>query len=320
MTQKTMKDKYEEPCIWHVGDVKITRIIELQVPILPPLFLFKELTTDQVQDTLWLPPHFATEEGMLSIAFQSFVIESRGRTIIVDTGIGNDKKRLSQTFDNLQTAFVDKLILAGYELDKIDMVVCTHLHADHVGWNTRWGGLRWMPTFPNAIYHFGRVEWEHWRSQIHSSASNTVYTTAAINDSVKPLVDAHRHRFVETNHKLTSEVYLIPTPGHTPGHVSVKISSGGQSAVITGDMIQHPVQFAMPELASIDDGDAEAAAKTRRAFMEEHAGSKTLVIGSHFAPPTAGYIVRDGKKWRFDFEVKEHAGPPKKELFAELAG
>jgi glyoxylase-like metal-dependent hydrolase (beta-lactamase superfamily II) len=190
----------------------------------------------------------------------------------------------------MPSTFPEAMAEAGYPLEVIDTVVCTHLHFDHVGWNTRLVDGQWVVTFPNARYLFGRVEWEHW------SSTEGDYSNVA--DTVRPVVDAGAADLVEVDHVLCPEVRLVPTPGHTPGHVSVVVESGGERAVITGDMAHHPVQFAEPELAAPADSDSAAAARTRRTFLGERAADGALVIGTHFGGPTAGRVVADGDTWR----------------------
>jgi len=172
-------------------------------------------------------------------------------------------------------------------------VLCTHLHVDHVGWNTMRVDGRWVPTFPNARYLFGRSEWEHWSRELPGPDRD------ARDDSVRPVLDSGLADLVATNHRITGEVSLQPTPGHTPGHVSVCIASRGEAAVITGDLMHHPVQCAEPDWANRFDVDPHAARRTRRAFLERCSNRPVLVLGTHFATPTGGHIVRDGAVWRF---------------------
>jgi glyoxylase-like metal-dependent hydrolase (beta-lactamase superfamily II) len=166
------------------------------------------------------------------------------------------------------------------------------LHMDHVGWNTRLEGGKWVPTFPKASYLFGRIEWDHW------NANREGHAVRVMEQSVDPVVQAGLHRLVETDHEVCDEVRLEPSPGHTPGHVSVRIASAGMEAVITGDLLHHPAQIARPEWGCIADVNAEQAEATRRTFVQRHADAPTLVIGSHFAGPVAGRIVRDGGSFR----------------------
>jgi glyoxylase-like metal-dependent hydrolase (beta-lactamase superfamily II) len=147
---------------------------------------------------------------------------------------------------------------------------------------------KWMPTFPNARYLFGRLEWEHW-NQTQDSWVRTI-----LEESVQPILDAGLHTLVETDHRITDEIWLEPTPGHTPGHVSVRIASKGEEAVITGDLMHHPCQIARTHWNSVLDSDPQQAIATRRNFIASHAQRGDLVIGTHFPAPTAGRIVRDG--------------------------
>jgi glyoxylase-like metal-dependent hydrolase (beta-lactamase superfamily II) len=212
----------------------------------------------------------------------------------VDTCIGNDKPRSLLGGQALQTKFLDSLAEAGCQPEAIDTVVCTHLHVDHVGWNTMRKGDRWVPTFPRARYLIGREEYEHWRKEGDADQQ------AILSDSVKPVFDHGLATLVEMDHKISPEIRLTPTPGHTPGHVSVLIESRGSRAMITGDMLHHPCQFGHPEWSPTFDSDPAAGAKMRRSVMERVAGEPVLVIGTHFAAPTAGHVRRDGGAFRFE--------------------
>ena len=204
----------------------------------------------------------------------------------MDTCVGNDKPREVKNWNMRQGRFLEDLAEAGFPRERVDTVLCTHLHVDHVGWNTMLKDGKWVPTFPNARYLFGRKEFEHW-SKAPAGPDRDVQM-----DSVRPILDAGLADLVAMDHRITSEVYLEPTLGHTPGHVSVCISSKGDEAVITGDLMHHPVQCAEPDWAARFDVDPDAARRTRRAFLERHAGKPVLVLGTHFATPTAGRVVR----------------------------
>ena len=190
----------------------------------------------------------------------------------------------------LPSGFLETLAAAGYGVEDIDTVVCTHLHFDHVGWNTRLVDGEWVVTFPQARYLFGRVEWEHW------SVTEGDYSNVA--DTVRPVVAGGAADLIEVDHRVCDEVRLVPTPGHTPGHVSVVVESEGLRAVITGDMAHHPIQFAEPDIAAPADSDSAMAAKTRRMFLADRQDDGALVIGTHFGGPTAGRVVADGDTWR----------------------
>lgn len=300
---------------WQVGAVRITQLVEL-TNVRPPNFVFRNLDQEEVLRQTWLRPHFATSDGKLISLTQSFILEYDGQRIIVDTCIGNDKDRKNPAWNKLSLPFLEQLCEAGFSPQDIDVVLCTHLHVDHVGWNTRLVGDRWMPTFPNAAYFFGRTEWEHWSRHDNPELEGDMPPEVAVNvmearrvydDSVRPIVEAGLHRLVDPDHRINDAVSLTPTPGHTPGHVSVCISSQGQEAIITGDLIHHPIQCADPGIASNFDYDVAQARATREQFLARYADCSTLVIGTHFAEPTAGRISRHGSTWRFSSEEMTQA-------------
>jgi glyoxylase-like metal-dependent hydrolase (beta-lactamase superfamily II) len=280
---------------WRVGEVTITKIVETVAAGLPPEMLLADVTREQVRNVEWLYPSYADTAGNLNMSLHAYVVESEDRRIIVDTCVGNDKPRSMPLFDRLKTPFLERLKAAGFTPDRIDVVLCTHLHFDHVGWNTEWNGIRWAPTFPNARYLVGRVEWEHWVGLAGESAD----LQTVLGDSVQPVIDAGLADLVETDHRITREISLFATPGHTPGHVSVAISSGGQEAVIAGDVFHHPIQLADPFLASNFDGDRAVARATRHDFIAARSDKEALVLGTHFVTPSVGRIVRDTAGWRF---------------------
>ena len=290
---------------WQVGDVRITRVAELGGQPFPGTFMFPACTPELVRRHAWLRPHFAQEDGRLLGSIHSFVIESGKRRIIVDTCVGNDKARAVQAWNLLQGPFLADLAEAGYPAESIDTVLCTHLHVDHVGWNTRLIDGKWMPTFPHARYLFGRREWEHWSSDQANHNDGDV-----MGDSVKPIIDAGLAELVDMDHALTPEVRLEPTPGHTPGHVSVRLCSRGAEAVITGDLMHHPLQCAEPDLVNNFDVDTAAAQRTRRAFLSRYADRPVLVLGTHFPPPTGGWVASAEQAWRFDLRPPEPRGKP----------
>jgi glyoxylase-like metal-dependent hydrolase (beta-lactamase superfamily II) len=278
---------------WQVGAVKITRVVEAEGPT-PGSFLYEESTPGKLLQHAWLQPHFLTADGLLISSIHAFLVESQDKVIVVDTCVGNDKPRGVKNWNMRKGRFLDDLAEAGFARERVTTVLCTHLHVDHVGWNTMRVDGRWTPTFPKARYLIGRTEYEYWRA--HAEGGDRTVQE----DSVQPVLDAGLADLVAPDHRITSEVFLAPTPGHTPGHVSVRIVSQGGEAVITGDLMHHPVQCAEPGWANRFDVDPEAARVTRRAFLEQYQGGKVLVLGTHFATPTAGYVRRAGAAYRFE--------------------
>jgi glyoxylase-like metal-dependent hydrolase (beta-lactamase superfamily II) len=278
---------------WKIGDVRVTRIVELELAG-GTRFILPQATPETIEPIAWLRPHFADENGKLRMSIHALVVETPARRIIVDTCLGNDKEnRRIPGWNKLSGPFLADLASAGYPRESIDTVLCTHLHVDHVGWNTMLVGGRWVPTFPKARYLMGRVEFEYWRTQEEVEHHRPVFA-----DSVAPVFEAGLVDLVETDHRVCDEVSLVPTLGHTPGHVSVRIRSKGEEALITGDFIHHPCQMAHPEWSSSADSDALRSAETRRSVFSRLAGTPVLVIGTHFAGPTAGRVVRDGDAFR----------------------
>jgi len=284
---------------WKIGDVEVARIAEIYGFQDHIWMLLKDADAQYVKQFPWLQPHFATPEGLMILSFQCFVLRSQGKNVMIDTCIGADRKREYDVFCNLKTTFLQDLEAAGYPAQSINTVMCTHLHFDHVGWNTHLVNGKWVPTFPNARYLFGRQEFDHW---VHLRETGGYHDFEHLVDSIDPVIEAGLVDFIGTEHKITDEVTLFPTPGHTPGHVSVLIRSRGEEAVITGDMLHHPIQFIDPQRHGNFDMDKDQGGRTRQAFVDRFADTKTLIIGSHFAEPTSGWLVRDGKAWKLRTE------------------
>jgi glyoxylase-like metal-dependent hydrolase (beta-lactamase superfamily II) len=277
---------------WKVGQVKITKVVELET-VGSTRFILPLASNDEIRRLPWLIPHFATEEGRLKMSIHSLVVETPSQRIVVDTGLGNDKQgRSVPTWNNRTTPFLATMMAAGFAPDSIDTVLCTHLHVDHVGWNTKLVEDRWVPTFPKARYVFGKTEYEHWLE--HSTEPDK---RAVFDDSVKPIVDAGRADLIPSDHRLCEEISMIPTPGHSPGHMSILIRSDGEQALLTGDVAHHPCQMTHLDWSSTADSDQTQSATTRRELFGRFADTPTLVIGGHFS---AGHIKRDGDAFRLE--------------------
>jgi glyoxylase-like metal-dependent hydrolase (beta-lactamase superfamily II) len=278
---------------WQVGDVTITKIVEMET-VGGAAWILPDALPEVVRDIDWLKPDFMTEEGELKFSVHALVIDVLGRRIVVDTCVGNEKERMPyRDWHMLQTTFLTDFGAAGFEPESVDNVLCTHLHVDHVGWNTMLVDGEWLPTFPNARYLIARDEFEYWQQQSDVKIQQSVFA-----DSVSPVFEAGLMDLVDTNHQICSEVDLVPTLGHTPGHVSVRIRSKGEQAIITGDFVHHPCQMARLDWGSAADLDGAEADATRRRVFESYADTPTLIIGTHFAGATAGTIVRDGDAYR----------------------
>lgn len=279
---------------WQVGDVGITRIIETEDTSMGAAAMVPDARPENVLPIGWLRPHFIDEQGNLISSIYSLLVVSQGKRIVIDTCLGNDKPRIVPAWNRRQGRFLEDIAAAGFPRESVDYVVCTHLHPDHVGWNTLLEGDRWVPTFPNARYCFSARDWE-WLDKAPVTPLGDY-----CGDSVRPVVEAGLVDLVSPDFRFTDEVWLESTPGHSPGHVSVRISSRGVDAVVTGDLIHHPCQLARPHWSSPFDFNRAQALDTRNAFIRRYADRPVLVIGTHFATPTAGHIVRDGDAWRLE--------------------
>jgi glyoxylase-like metal-dependent hydrolase (beta-lactamase superfamily II) len=276
---------------WHVGRVKVTRLVEMDLPV--PASVIPQATAEELRKLAWLYPHFVSEDdSILKLSVHALLVETPGFKLVVDTCVGNDRPREITGGEPLATPFLQHLDEARWSRDGVDVVVCTHLHVDHVGWNTMLENGRWTPTFPKARYLIGRREFEFW------SAHDDEEQQTMLGDSVKPIFDAGLAQLVELDHVISPEIRLTPSIGHTPGHVSVIIESEGERAVITGDMVHHPSQLAHLDWA-FGDIDPKVGVLTRARLLAEWADQPILVIGTHFAAPTAGHVVRDGAAFRF---------------------
>jgi glyoxylase-like metal-dependent hydrolase (beta-lactamase superfamily II) len=277
---------------WKVGAVTITKVVELDT-VGGTRFVLPQASREEIRAIDWLFPHFADENGRLKMTIHSLVVETPTRRILVDTGLGNDKQnRAVPTWNFRQGSFLEDLAAAGYPPETIDTVLCTHLHVDHVGWNTRLVDGRWVPTFPNARYVMNRSELEYWRNRRDGPAHVAVFE-----DSILPVVEAGMVDLVDGDHRLCEEMRLIPTPGHSPAHMSVGLRSRGETALLTGDVLHHPCQMAHLDWASSVDFDAEQSTRTRRELFSRLAETPTLIIGGHFA---AGRVLRDRDAFRLE--------------------
>lgn len=274
---------------WDVDGVRVTRVIEHVLPF--AVDFFSDATMADVAAEPWLVPDFVDAQGRYLMNIQTFLIEAGARRIVVDTCGGNAKTRPRfPAFDHQDGPYLEKLADAGFAPDAVDIVVCTHLHADHVGWNTRLVGGAWTPTFPRARYVFDAADIAYW------SQSADPLHSAAFADSVQPVIDAGLVDTVSGDTELTPEVRLTRTPGHTPGHLSVWIND---SCVITGDVLHHPIQFHHPEWTARGDVDPDTARSTRSKLLKTAATTNALLLGTHFAGPTAGRVIASADGYRF---------------------
>ncbi len=282
-----------------VGDLNVARILELITPFDPLVFFPETTPADWAPHESWLKPKaMAPVNGALLLPMQSYIVRTSHHTVLIDSCIGNDKERANRPGWHLKTddTYMRALAAHGLTPENIDYVMCTHMHGDHVGWNTKLVDGRWVPTFPNARYVFSKKELEAWEG------GHEKFSRHPLEDSVLPVIAAGQAELVTNDYALDDEIWLQPTPGHTPDHVSVCLASKGQQAVMCGDVMHSPIQCLHPEWAAWPDWDPELAKRTRRAFLERYAETDTLICTAHFPLPSAGHIASEGDAFRFDFD------------------
>ncbi len=282
-----------------LGDIVIDRIIETEQANFNAREFFPQATAEEWEPHLpWLQRKgLDAQSGNLFFTMQSFLVRTRHHTIVVDTCVGDHKPRARPFWHMTSSgAYLKRLTEAGVRPEQVDFVMCTHMHTDHVGWNTRLENGRWVPTFPNAKYVMSGKELAYWQELHRQTPQNQIA------DSVQPIVDAGKALLVRSDFALDDEVRFESTPGHTPDHVSVRLASRGAQAVITGDLIHSPVQCAEFAWAARPDVDPDLARKTRRAFLERCFAADVLVCATHFPSPSFGHIVPQGNAFRFRYE------------------
>jgi glyoxylase-like metal-dependent hydrolase (beta-lactamase superfamily II) len=275
-----------------IGTIRIDRILEMEIPFRTPGQLFPQATDEEIEaHRHWLEPRaMCANTGKLILAVQSYLIRDGRHVILIDTCVGCDKTNWFEPWAQRQDrSWLAQLGDLGVAPGDVDYVFCTHLHGDHCGWNTQLRDGRWVPTFPNAKYILARDEVE----------SMTVEQSDTYNENVLPVIEAGLAVLVDTDYALSDEIRLEPTPGHTPGHVAVLISSNNAEAVMCGDLIHSPLQCVFPHWHYWVDRDQELAARTRHRFLDTHCETGKLVLTAHFPSPSMGYVEAGGDAFRF---------------------
>jgi glyoxylase-like metal-dependent hydrolase (beta-lactamase superfamily II) len=283
---------------WNVGDATVTRVVEREAQLAAGSFIPGATLEVLERNRAYLHPWSVDDEGRMGLSIHALCVEVDGLKIVVDTCVGPHP--LPGIFGAMRDdgSFLTALAAAGFARESVDVVICTHLHFDHVGWNTMTVDGELVPTFPNARYLIARTEHEHWSAASEEAKEHA--TAFTLHNTVDPLFGFGVVDLVETDHRVSPSVALFPTPGHSPGHVSVRIDSVDAAAIITGDCVHHPVQLAEPACASGVDDDPVQSTATREALVAATLDTGILVIGTHFPPPTAGHMVTppDGPRFR----------------------
>ena len=286
-----------------IGATGVERLPDIDRVILPPGRGFPDLTTAMLRESLAdLGPRFIEPASLdLLISFHTWIIRRGDRVMLVDLCIGDDKDRPNRPdWHRRSSDFLARLAQAGVRPEAVDIVMCTHLHADHVGWNTRLVNGRWVPTFPNARYLMAETEFRHWKER-HAREGDAL-NHGSFADSVLPVVAFGQADMVATNHRVEAGLHLEGLPGHTPGTVLIHVEDDGAHGVFTGDVLHHPFQFAHPQMLSRYCEDPVLSARNRRALIERYADTRSRILTAHFPAPSTGFIVRDGNRFRFRFD------------------
>ena len=278
-----------------LGGLVVQRLPEMELPFRSLEELYIDATPEAVADArTWMEPWaLCPETGRAILAIQSYLVRGSRHTILIDTCVGCGKSNawFEPWHRREDRSWLDRLAAAGVRPEEVDYVFCTHLHSDHCGWNTQLVDGRWVPTFPNAKYVMSKAEAAHAEAKGGDS----------YNESVSPVIEAGQALLVEMDHALDDEVRLEPTPGHTPGHVAVGLASGGQEAVMCGDLMHSPIQCRHPDWRYRIDTDPLQANETRRKFLGANSESGRLVLTAHFPSPSMGRVTQSGEAFDFRF-------------------
>ena len=282
-----------------IGKYQITKVVELERPFAPAREFFPDLTTDMLDICMReLPQGQFTADGYVNMSYHTFVVKTGRHTILVDTCCGNHKLRATRPdFNNLNTNFLATLADAGVKPEEVDYVMCTHLHWDHIGWNTQLIDGRWVPTFPNAKHIISRTEYDYWDAA-YKNGSPSIHCVS-FEDSILPVKKAEQVVLVDDDYKFDDGISLEPCFGHSAGHVVVNIADQGAHGVVTGDVIHHQIQLRFPEMSTKADTDPNLARTTRTALIERLAGSGALLLPAHFQTPTIGRIEPATRGFRY---------------------
>jgi len=286
-----------------VGDASITRVEETYGATYPLTQIFPEAKESVVAEhARWLAPdHYDAERGLIKLSVHSWILRVDGRTILIDCCCGNNKDKPGRPFwHRLNVPYLERLAAAGVKSEDIDMVMCTHLHHDHVGWNTRLDNGRWVPTFPNARYVFSKGDFDYFH-KLDADPKEGPAELGTFREAVLPIVEAGRADLVSGPHRLNEHIEIIEAPGHSPGHFVFKLESKGSRGAFIGDVFHHLLQVFYPQWNFPKNSDVEQARTSRRMVLADCAGSQALVFPGHVGAPFAGYIetTATGFKPRF---------------------
>jgi glyoxylase-like metal-dependent hydrolase (beta-lactamase superfamily II) len=283
-----------------LGNITIGRVAEIELPAFPALEFLPAATPAMLEEARRAMPGRFSADNKLIMSFHSFVLRTGRHTIVVDTCCGKSRPGREHIHEGRKD-WLAGLAALGVKLEEVTHVMCTHLHWDHVGWNTRRVDGQWAPTFANAKYIMAKREYDHWDAVYAKEGTKGGNIHAmAFEDSVLPIMRAERAILVKDDFELDRGISFEPCAGHSPGHVVLNLESNGKRGVVIGDVVHHPMQLMFPELSTRADFDMNASRVTRRALIEKHAGTGNLVMPHHFAAPSCGTFEQAGAGFRFE--------------------
>ena len=286
--------------IFNVGRATIARVEEVYGPTYPATHIFPELSPDILDlHAPWLAPHhYEAETGLIKLSVHSWLLQIGGQKILIDACCGNQKNKPGRPFWHMMnTNYLERLAAAGARPDEVDLVMCTHLHHDHVGWNTQLRDGGWVPTFPNARYVFSKPDFEYYQ-KLDADPREGPAELGTFRECVLPVVEAGRADLVTGPHRLNDHLEIMPAPGHSAGHVVFWLDSGSERAVFIGDVFHHLLQVYYPDWNFPKNSDAEQARTSRRMVLEHCAATGALVLPGHVGAPFAGHIDWTGKGFK----------------------
>lgn len=281
-----------------IGDAIVHRVEDNLGPSLETQVMFPGFRKSIWEaERHWLAPTFVSPDGArLRTSIHSWVVRTPHHTILIDSCIGNAKQRSLPHFHMRNEPWLERLRDAGATPERIDFVMCTHLHADHVGWNTRLKDGRWVPTFPNAKYLFAKREFERWDAR-HPDYRYSAFNANVFEDSILPVIESRQMVLIEDGHTVDDRLSVEAAPGHTPGHIKIRLSAQGEQGMFSGDILHHPMQIPYPELCSMFDDDMGRALHTRLALLEDLCDRDVLLMPTHFAEPHVCKVVSAGARF-----------------------
>jgi glyoxylase-like metal-dependent hydrolase (beta-lactamase superfamily II) len=299
-SQQAIKEIYTAMCKHYFGNTSVTQVIEQRGPGFAPEFLFPDWDQAVLEEhrALMVPECFHEGEKRFIASIHTWVVKTRHHTILIDSCAGNHKNRPAlPRFHQLDLPFLERLAEAGVTRESVDYVMCTHLHADHCGWNTMLVDGRWVPTFPNAKYVFSKAEHDYWQTQIDADGFNA----NVFEDSVLPVIQSNQAEIIDGPGTIGDDLIIHPTPGHSVGHIAIQLVNGGDRGVFSGDIMHQPLQIFRPDWNSRFCENPELARASRRWLLEHAAEHNATVFTSHFANTSAGRVTRNGNgfDWRF---------------------